>query len=274
MYLKFLYISLSHANYPRDRMNELLNNIDHYNRLGVAEAKDYAYYKQIDITGNSTRIEGSTYSNEEIQTLLERNIKPAGKPINHGLMANDHKVALEFVLAQADKKHEISNDFIKHTAGLVMSSTGGISNTIMGSSDSTKGDYRLGTAIAGKSTFMDFKKVPKAVEELVKRYNRKLSTDKSLSDKIIASFSIHYDLVTIHPFNDGNGRTSRLMMNYVQRFNKLPLAYVPDYAKEEYYDALFQSRDTNTIKPFMDFMTSVYNHQILIDIKSFREGKK
>lgn len=255
-------------------MNDLLQNIDQYNRLGIAESKDYSFKKVIDITGHSIRIEGSTYSNEEIQALFEQDIKPTGKPIYHGLMATDHGAALEFVLAQADNKNVISEEFLKETAGLVMKSTGGISNTIMGSSDSTKGEYRLGTAMAGKSTFMDYKKVPKAVAELVKHYKRKLSTDTSLSDNIEASFSIHYDLVTIHPFNDGNGRTSRLIMNYLQRYKNLPLAYVPDYLRKEYYEALFQSRENDTLKPFIGFMTSVYNNQILLDIKSFKEGKK
>jgi Fic family protein len=40
------------------------------------------------------------------------------------------------------------------------------------------------------------------------------------------SFAAHFNHVTIHPFYDSNGRTSRLLMNFIQQFSSLPLAIV------------------------------------------------
>jgi len=51
--------------------------------------------------------------------------------------------------------------------------------------------------------------------KLASSLNEKIKTVSTVQEKIEISFAAHFDLVSIHPFYDGNGRTSRLLMNYI-----------------------------------------------------------
>ena len=53
-----------------------------------------------------------------------------------------------------------------------------------------------------------------------------MEQELTVEEKLQLSFSTHFDLVSIHPFYDGNGRTSRLLMNFIQQYFHLPLAIV------------------------------------------------
>ena len=68
------------------------------------------------------------------------------------------------------------------------------------------------------------------------------------------SFNVHFNMVSIHPFSDGNGRLSRLLMNYVQMYHNKPLSIVFQVDKIDYFNVLEQSRKEESIKPFNDFM--------------------
>lgn len=73
-------------------------------------------------------------------------------------------------------------------------------------------------------------------------------------------------LVSIHPFYDGNGRTSRLLMIYLQLLFQLPMAIVFKEDKAEYFDALIQTRKEKDVKIFRDFMSSQYEKYLNLEI--------
>ena len=91
----------------------------------------------------------------------------------------------------------------------------------MGEFDSSKGDLRLVgvTAGAGGRSYMDYRKVPMKLEELCNHINQRreaLIKSPNAIDAYLLSFDAHNILVTIHPWVDGNGRMSRLIMNHLQ----------------------------------------------------------
>lgn len=93
-------------------------------------------------------------------------------------------------------------------------------------------------------------------------------------DKINLSFDAHFNLVSIHPFYDGNGRTSRLLMNYLQAYYNLPLAIVHNEAKAEYIEALIQTREKDDINIFRAFMSEEYSSFLQGEINKFEEMSK
>ncbi len=70
------------------------------------------------------------------------------------------------------------------------------------------------------------------------------------------SFTAHFDLVSIHPFTDGSDRTSRLVMNYIQAYHHQPLTLVNAADRATYISAITQSREQESIEPFINFMAN------------------
>src|SRR5699024_10838196 len=126
--------------------------------------------------------------------------------------------------------------------------TGAVYQTVVGEIDASKGEFRKGNVTAGRTYFPNYDKVEGLVKELVQTIISKMNTDLTVQEKLNLSFDAHFNLVSIHPFYDGNGRTSRLLMNYIQRFYKLPLAMVHSESKSEYIQALINTREKVDIR--------------------------
>lgn len=216
-------------------------------------------------TYHSTAIEGVSLTEHEVWELLEHGKPVPNKPFVHHLMVADHYQAIKFIVEGAERKESITPDFLKHLCGKVMHSTGGVVNTVLGAYNTAAGDFRLSSVRAGRRTFPDSRKVPVLVDQLCNRLNEGLSQAKTLSfaQQCELAFLAHYQLVTIHPFGDGNGRSSRLLMNYILgRFN-LPMALVFVEDRAEYIQALEAARNGDTPEQFYEFMLKQYQKLLI-----------
>lgn len=225
-----------------------------YKSLRLTDVLHYEKFNLISISHHSTKIEGSTLTELETQILLDDGLTPKGKPVNDTLMVTDHFKALHFVIDKAGAKVPVTTELIKEINSYVMKSTGGIYNTILGEIDASKGMFRKGNVTAGVSYFPNYDKVEKLTDELVRFINAKMNDNLTIDEKLNLSFDAHFNFVSIHPFYDGNGRTSRLLMNYIQAFYDIPLAIVNSEDKQEYIQALVDTREKEDIEIFRDFM--------------------
>jgi len=216
------------------------------------------------ITHHSTKIEGSTLTQEETNTLLEKGISIGGKPIEHQNMVLDHYAALVFILEEEKKKRPITVSFIQEIAAKVMRRTGKEVTSVLGTTDEKKGDFRKVTVTAGGHYFVDASKVLSKTKSLVKAIANEIKKVKGTEKILTLSFLAHFDLVSIHPFTDGNGRTSRLLMNYIQAYHNLPLTLVNAADKSAYIKALNESRKTENKNAIVTFMAK----QHLKELKS------
>ncbi len=245
--------------------------INRYKSLGIDDVIDHEKFNLISIVHHSTKIEGSTLTEVEAQVLINEGLTPKGKPIHDSLMVTDHYAALLFVLKSAKEKRDISVNFIREINALVLKSTGKTYNTVFGTIDAATGAFRKGNVSAGATYFPNYDKVESLTRELAARINKLIKISDSVVDQLNLSFDTHFNLVSIHPFYDGNGRTSRLLMNYVQAYYDLPLAIVHSDAKAGYIQALVDTREKNNIQIFRDFMASEYAALLENEIKKFDE---
>lgn len=215
---------------------------------------NFELYNQMVHTHHSTAIEGSTLTLLETQILLEKGLTANSKPLEHHLMVIDHQQVQQQVLALAEAKRPLTLPLLQQIGAGVMRQTGGPRNTMLGTFDTSKGDLRLVSAMADSRIFMDAKKVPGALDTLLKELNRSIQNAKTIQQIYDLSFLAHYQLVTIHPFGDGNGRTSRLLMNYVQHYHQLPLSLVYASDRKMYVESLEASRHEDKTDPMMNFM--------------------
>src|SRR5690606_29969712 len=107
--------------------------------------------------------------------LIEEGITPKGKPLEHTLMVRDHYAALMLVFSLAKVGSPISVKVIQEINAQVMKSTGGIYNTPLGTVDASKGEFRKMNNFVGTRYFMNYSKVPKAIDALVKGINGSMS---------------------------------------------------------------------------------------------------
>lgn len=248
--------------------------INRYKSLGIDEVIDHEKFNLISIVHHSTKIEGSTLNEIEAQVLINEGLTPKGKPMHDSLMVTDHYAALLFTLTSAKEKRVITTNLIKEINALVVKNTGKVYNNVFGTIDSTTGAFRKGNVSAGSTYFPNYDKVESLTNEMTGKINELMSGTNSASDQVNLSFDAHFNLVSIHPFYDGNGRTSRLLMNYIQAYYNLPLAIVNSDVKTEYIQALVDTREKNDINIFRQFMATEYAKLLEDEIRRFEEIDK
>ena len=261
-----------------NKIKTLLSLLDEYKTLGIAEQIDYNKFYLYSLITNSTAIEGSTVTEIENQLLFDEGITAKGRSIQEQMMNLDLKAAYEQSMKQAMTHTDFSVEMLKGLSALVMKNTGGEYNTASGSFDSSKGDLRLlgVTAGVGVSSYMNFRKVPEKLKELCQYLNVKrkelLNTDDVIS-MYKTSFDAHFQLVAIHPWVDGNGRMSRLVMNHLQyEFGLVPSKVVKE-DKAEYIQSLIEAREQETLLPFYEFMFDEHIRNISKEIEAYKKSQ-
>lgn len=250
---------------------DLVAIIKKYNALGIDEVIDHQRFNLIAIVHHSTKIEGCTLTDVETQVLLNEGLTPKGKPLQDSLMVTDHYAALIFALSTAKEKKPVTVQLIKEINSQVVRNTARVYHTIFGTIDASSGAFRKGNVTAGSSYFPNFDKVESLTERLVRTINEQMQQPITIQEQLELSFVAHFNLVSIHPFYDGNGRTSRLLMNYIQAYYGLPLAIVFNESKVEYIQALIDSREQDDISIFNTFMTLEYTRLLTAEIQKFEE---
>lgn len=233
--------------------NELDDISREYKSLNLQDVIDYEKFCIISIVWHSTKIEGCSLTETDTKVLLDNDITAAGKPLTDHLMIKDHFAAFQFIKEQAKIKRKLSVEFIREIGGYVMKNTGSSTNTVLGSFDTSKGDLRLAQVYVDKKYFPDYKKVPDLLEQLCNSVNEKIDIVAG-NEVLKLAADIHYNFVNIHPFADGNGRTARLLMNYIQLYHNEPLIKIFTEDRTEYIDALNETEERENLEVFREFV--------------------
>ncbi len=159
-------------------------------------------YYDIEITYTSNAIEGNTLSAVETTLVIEQGVTIGGKPLKDHLEALDHYDAIRYVRELAGEKMPLKESDVRNLHRLV----------VQRSNPGIAGSYadlvRYVRTDAGRHQFPSPSEIPSLMGDLAKWLAAAPDTPE-------AAFTAHRRLVDIHPFNDGNGRTARLLMNLI-----------------------------------------------------------
>lgn len=261
--------------------NKLERLITQYKELGIDNQIDYDKFYLYSLITHSTAIEGSTITELENQIMFDHGVSLKGKSIIEQSMNLDLKTAYEQSIELAKQHTPLSIEMLISLSALVMKNTGKVYKTILGNFSSACGDLRLLNVSAGIGghSYMNYSKVPAKLAEFCERLNvqRAKASEMSVDDLYQMSFDAHYNLVTIHPWADGNGRMARLVMNMLQfEFGLIPTKILKE-DKEEYIKALVATRETDNLDIFRSFMSSMMErnlqNEITIYLESIGENK-
>ena len=247
-----------------------------FQKLGISESVDYDKYYLYSLITHSTAIEGSTLTEVETQMLFDEGLTAKGKPLVYHLMNEDLKKAYELAKDESKLKIPVTPVFLQKLNAALMRTTGSTYNVMGGSFDSSKGDFRLCgvTAGFGGFSYMNYLKVPVKVEEFCNVLQQRQNAVETLREQYELSFNAHLNLVTIHPWIDGNGRTARLLMNYIQFCHNLFPTKVFIEDREEYILSLRQSQEEENNRYFLDFMFGQLKKSLLLEIEKFNSSRK
>ena len=201
----------------------------------------------IEYAHNSTAIEGNTLTLDETKTILQDELSVGGKSIREIFEVYNHYNAFNYVKCCVSNGELLSESIVKDIHALLMENimTGGV----------YRNDY---VDISGA------KHKPSAPSEMylqIKDFYYNLKNTRIENVIELAAWT-HAEFVKIHPFEDGNGRTSRLLMNYQLIFNGfLPVSIVKEN-KIEYFDALEAYATEGDIQPFAEMIAKLEEERL------------
>ena len=247
-----------------------------YRKLGIDNQIDYDKFYLYSLITHSTAIEGSTITELENQIMFDHGISLKGKSIEEQSMNLDLKVAYEKAIEFAKHHKPFSIEMLIMLSALVMKNTGKEYKTALGDFSSARGELRLlnVTAGVGGRSYMNYSKVPAKLAEFCEQLNasRAKASQMSIDELYRLTFDAHYQLVTIHPWADGNGRMARLVMNMLQfEFGLIPTKILSK-DKEEYIKALVATREDEDLNIFRTFMTTMMEQNLLNEITTYLES--
>lgn len=218
-----------------------------YLASGIEDQVDYQKFYLYSIVTHSTAIEGSTVTEIENQLLFDEGIAANGRSLTEQMMNLDLKEAYIHAFRLAQDNPSYTPELLQRLSSLVMRRTGSEYSTLGGKFDSSKGEFRLCNVSAGTGgrSYLAYNKISRAITDFCQWLNEEIAeidrTDVAACYRL--SFEAHFRLVTIHPWVDGNGRTTRLMMNMIQSQLGLVPSIVSKENKGEYIQSLIDSRE-------------------------------
>lgn len=251
----------------------LLALLAEHRRLGIEEQIDYDKFYLYSLITHSTAIEGSTVTEVEAMLLFDQGITSSKRNIMEQMMNLDLKVTYDYGREWIRRHEPITPEWLVTLASKVMARTGGEYYPIGGAFSAAKGELRKlnVTAGFGGRSYLAYQKVPARLDAFCRELNRRRSAiDPSDAAAVYElSFWAHYELVTIHPWADGNGRTSRLVMNLLQwEFGVLPSKVLKE-DKAEYIQSLVDARKEENVQIFVDCMAGLHCRHLQTDIKAY-----
>jgi Fic family protein len=195
---------------------------------------------RVELTYHSNAIEGSTLSLRDTQLVLEGLSPTAGKPLRELYEARNHDRALRLIEQWAKPGPKpITEDQLRE-----------VHRTIMTDVDvAGAGHYRTGRVLITGTRFVP--PGPHKFAELIPRLLERSSLNTN--HIILRAAELHYHLVAVHPFTDGNGSTARLIMNLLMLQHGFPLTIVPVERRPEYLAAL-ETANGGDSRPLVRFV--------------------
>ena len=230
--------------YDYEYINSLKNAIDSHRPFSKRLADSLHEKLIVEWTYNSNAIEGNTLTLSETKVVLE-GITIGGKSMVEHLETINHREAILFIEDNVSNKEILSEWNIKNIHALILKEIDNMN----------AGKYRTENVVISGAKHIPPKhyEVSCLMQKLIAEYQ----SEWTMYHPVVRATLLHGEFVKIHPFIDGNGRTSRLLLN----FELMKNGYVPIIIKNEdrakYYDVLDLAHTTMNYGPFINLVSEL-----------------
>ncbi len=225
------------------KIDLLKTKIDDYRPIDAHLLKQLREYFRIGMTYSSNALEGNSLTETETKIVIEDGITIGGKPVKDHLEALGHSEAYDLLFRLAKHK-DITETNVKELHQLFYYRI----------DKDQAGKYRKQKVIITGTDFIP--PSPEKIPDLMKSFIEGIPGIRGKNHPVEFAAIIHKELVTIHPFIDGNGRAARLLMNLALLQAGYPIAVIPPVLRREYLDTLNKTHKGGD-KPFMNFIAGV-----------------
>jgi Fic family protein len=228
---------------------------------------------RLDWNYHSNNLEGNSLTFGETKALILHGITAQGKPLKDHFEITGHDEAIKWVEDVLKNETPLTEHFIRqlHTLLLKESSE---KDAITPDGKPTKrvisvGKYKTTPNHVKTKTgeifyFASPEETPAKMHDLMNWYNEQKK--KADVNPILLAAEFHYKFIRIHPFDDGNGRTARILMNFILMQYHFPPVIIKTEDKENYYSVLRQA-DADILEPFIEYIASNLVRSLEIMIK-------
>ena len=251
-------------NFYREEWLPQLEEIFNYNKKSQKQIPKSILKKllesfSINFTYHSQKIEGSTLTLKETSYLLAEGITPSRKPQSDMIEAKQHQ-KIFFEMLEHKKKISLNTILYWHEKFFEQTDTNIAGQT-----------RRYPIEVRGsKFEFPFWDEVPGLLKEFFMWYNK----NKDKVHPVELAALVHFKFVSIHPFGDGNGRISRLLMNCVLDEKKYPMVIIEYKDRLAYYSVLEKSQLENNPFYFVRWLVNLYIKKNQELIKQWSKPKK
>jgi Fic family protein len=231
---------------------------------------------RLDWNYHSNHIEGNSLSYGETKALILFNITAQGKPLKDHFEIKGHNEAIDLVLDVIKNHEDLTEHFIRQMH-VVLLKEPYMSDAVTSDGKPTKKRIEIGkyktlpnhvkTVTGEIFYFASPEETPAKMHDLMNWYHEKKQREET--NPILLAAEFHYRFVRIHPFDDGNGRMARMLMNFILMQYGYPPVIIKTEDKQNYIRALEQA-DTVAITPFIEYIALNLNYSLDIMIAGAR----
>ncbi|WP_369753881.1 Fic family protein [Flavobacterium sp. WC2409] len=224
-----------------DALKIKLDKFRQFDSFRIAQALELEY------TFESNRIEGNTLTLRETDLVINEGLTISGKSMREHLEAINHQEAIAYIKQLMEKNNTLNEREVLSIHNLIL----------RGIQSEDAGRYRKVQVMIKGSTYMPPQ--PYMVAKNMEDFYIWYETHKNSLHPILLAAEMHERLVTIHPFIDGNGRTSRLVMNLILLQHGYVIANIKgDYENRmHYYQSLETAQTQNNKEDFLLFIAQI-----------------
>ena len=244
-----------------ERAQQLKNELNALRPLN-AEAKGRVMQKfRLDWNYHSNNIEGNSLTYGETKALILFGITAQGKPLKDHFEITGHNEAINWILEIVKDETPLTEKFIRELHTLLLKESS-YKQALTAEGKPTRRKIEVGkyktqpnhvVTVTGETFyFATPEETPAKMHELVEWFRDE--KEKLDVNPIILAALFHYRFIRIHPSDDGNGRTARILMNFILIQFGYPPIIIKTEDKENYY-AVLRLADADQLEPFIEYIT-------------------
>lgn len=229
--------------------------------------EEYIKYNEVLFSTYSCAIEGNSFSVDDTRELKEKGLGmiPAGKTLFEAFEMLDHFEAFEYMMQNT--QHPIDEELLKEINRRVTRHT-----LSYHAPEAIAGEYTTTDMTAGDTVFGDHKELIARVPKLLESTEEAIVAANVHPMILAARFHGFYEY--LHPFRDGNGRTGRLVSNYILLRMGHPLLIIPSENRKEYIAALRMIRTEATDEHLIRFFFKMATRRMDEELKQKEANTK